>query len=128
MPPCPFCPPYGFDVRQESDLCLALPDRFPISPGHTLIIPRRHVASFFDLSPEEKLDLLAVAESVRAELDLEFEPSGYNIGLNDGAAAGQTVPHVHLHLIPRYAGDQADPRGGVRLIFPDRAKYWKDAE
>ncbi len=128
MPPCPFCPPYGFVARLESDLCLALPDRFPISPGHTLIIPRRHVASFFNLSPEEKLDLLAVAESVKAELDLEFEPSGYNIGLNDGPAAGQTVPHAHLHLIPRYAGDQADPRGGVRLIFPEMAKYWEDAE
>ena len=128
MPPCPFCPPYRFDVRQESALCFALMDAFPVSPGHTLIIPHRHVASFFDLKAEEQLDLLAVAQQMKAQLDREFAPSGYNMGLNDGPAAGQTVPHVHLHLIPRYAGDQADPRGGVRLIFPDKARYWEDSK
>lgn len=128
MPPCPFCPPYGFVLRMESALSMAMPDGFPISRGHTLIIPRRHVASYFELRPEEKLDLLAVAESMKAQLDLELAPSGYNIGLNDGPAAGQTVPHVHLHLIPRYLGDQPDPRGGVRLIFPEKARYWESTK
>lgn len=128
MPPCPFCPPYGFDLWQESALSVAFRDGFPISPGHTLIIPRRHVASFFELQIDEKIDLLSVVENMKARLDYEFAPSGYNLGVNDGSSAGQTVAHVHLHLIPRYAGDQADPRGGVRLIFPEKARYWKDSE
>ena len=67
------------------------------------------------------LELLAAA---KAALDAEFHPAGYNVGINDGAAAGQTVAHLHMHLIPRYAGDQPDPRGGVRWILPDKAKYW----
>lgn len=126
MNPCPFCPPYGFAPRHESALSLALRDAYPISPGHTLVIPRRHVASFFDLSPAERSDLLAMADQARADLEREFAPAAYNLGMNEGAAAGQTILHVHLHLIPRYVGDQPDPRGGVRLIFPDKARYWEE--
>jgi diadenosine tetraphosphate (Ap4A) HIT family hydrolase len=99
-------------------------DAFPISPGHTLVIPKRHVGSFFDLATDERLDLLALLDSAKAVIDREFKPQAYNIGINDGAAAGQTVPHLHIHLIPRHAGDCQDPRGGVRWIFPGKADYW----
>ena len=99
-------------------------DGFPISPGHTLIVPKRHVASFFDLTPEERADLLALLDAAKADLDRELSPQGYNIGINDGAAAGQTVPHLHIHLIPRFPGDREDPRGGIRWIIPEKADYW----
>jgi diadenosine tetraphosphate (Ap4A) HIT family hydrolase len=101
-------------------------DGFPISPGHTLVIPRRHVGSFFDLSAEERQALMALLDSAKQSLDAVYRPDAYNIGINDGPAAGQTVPHVHVHLIPRYEGDRDDPRGGVRWIMPDKAKYWSD--
>jgi diadenosine tetraphosphate (Ap4A) HIT family hydrolase len=99
-------------------------DAFPISPGHTLIIPKRHIGSFFDLSPDEREDLMSLVSNAKAELATEFKPDGFNIGINDGPVAGQTVPHLHIHLIPRYKGDMADPRGGVRWIIPDKADYW----
>lgn len=99
-------------------------DGFPVSPGHTLVIPRRHLASYFDLQEEERNALLALLEGAKRALDSEFQPDGYNIGINDGAAAGQTIPHLHLHLIPRYTADQADPRGGVRWVIPQKADYW----
>ena len=103
---------------------VVISDGFPISPGHTLVIPHRHVASFFELEPEEREGLLTLLDRAKAKLDYDLHPAGYNIGINDGAAAGQTVPHLHIHLIPRYDGDQKDPRGGVRWIFPDKADYW----
>ena len=95
-----------------------------MSPGHTLVIPRRHVASFFESTKEERAALLALLDAAREGLDRELRPDGYNIGVNDGAAAGQTVPHLHIHLIPRFSGDKQDPRGGVRWIIPDKADYW----
>jgi diadenosine tetraphosphate (Ap4A) HIT family hydrolase len=101
-------------------------DGYPISPGHTLVIPRRHVDSFFNLTAEEKLDLLGLLEIAKASVDAEFNPDSYNVGINDGPAAGQTVPHLHIHLIPRYTGDVPDARGGVRWIIPDRADYWSE--
>jgi len=94
--------------------------------GHTLIIPKRHVESFFDCNPDEKADILQALEEAKVALDKEFAPDGYNIGINDGETAGQTVMHLHIHLIPRYKGDSKDPRGGVRWIFPEKAKYWSD--
>jgi diadenosine tetraphosphate (Ap4A) HIT family hydrolase len=103
---------------------IVIRDGFPVSPGHTLIISKRHVGSLFDLSIEERIDLLALLDRAKATVEMEFGPDGYNVGINDGAAAGQTIPHLHVHLIPRYAGDQPDPRGGVRWIFPGKADYW----
>lgn len=103
---------------------LMIRDGFPLSPGHTLILPRRHVGSFFEVEPEERDALLALLEEAKRRLDKEFRPDSYNIGINDGLAAGQTVPHLHIHLIPRYVGDQPDPRGGVRWVIPEKAKYW----
>jgi diadenosine tetraphosphate (Ap4A) HIT family hydrolase len=111
-------------VIDSSPLGLVIRDGFPISPGHTLIIPKRHVGSFFELEADERAELLALLDKAKAVADKEFNPQGYNIGINEGAAAGQTVPHLHIHLIPRYQGDRADPRGGVRWIIPEKADYW----
>lgn len=122
--PCPFCSLPADRVVAANASGIVIRDAYPVSPGHTLIISRRHVGSLFDLTPVERVDLLALLDEARADLELSCRPDGYNIGINDGPAAGQTVPHLHLHLIPRYRGDQADPRGGVRWLFPDKADYW----
>ena len=123
--PCPFCtlPPERILARSEHGGVLR--DLYPVSPGHTLVIPWRHIGSFFDLTPEEQAGLMALVEGTKAALDAEHRPDAYNLGLNDGPAAGQTVPHCHLHLIPRYVGDRDDPRGGVRWVIPGKAKYWE---
>lgn len=107
-----------------SEHTLALPDAFPVSRGHTLLFPRRHASSLFDLPAAELADLFALLAQVRARLQHDLHPDAFTIGINDGLAAGQTVEHAHLHLIPRWRGDVADPRGGVRLLLPDRARYW----
>jgi len=121
---CLFCDLPAGRVRRSNDLCFVIRDEFPISPSHSLVIPRRHVGSFFDLTAEERLALLTALDAAKQELDTEFEPAADNIGINDGSAAGQTVPHLHVHLIPRFVGDQEDPRGGVRWIIPSKARYW----
>ncbi|MBK6594367.1 MAG: HIT family protein [Burkholderiales bacterium] len=121
---CAFCTLPLNRVIDESATAIAIRDGYPVSPGHTLLIPRRHAGSFFDLSAKERLDLLVLLDRAKLLLDEEFQPQGYNIGINDGAAAGQTVPHLHVHLIPRFEGDLPDPRGGVRWVIPDKAKYW----
>ncbi len=113
-------------IIEQTPLALAIPDKFPVSPGHTLIITRRHVGSFFETTDEERGDLLRLLDHARAQLVTEFQPDGFNIGINDGRIAGQTIPHLHIHLIPRYAGDRPDPRGGVRWVNPDKARYWED--
>jgi diadenosine tetraphosphate (Ap4A) HIT family hydrolase len=121
---CPFCTlPANRIVLENSD-GIVIDDGFPISPGHTLIIPRRHMGSFFDLSETERNSLLSLLEDAKRRLDKEFRPDGYNIGINDGSSAGQTVPHLHIHLIPRFHGDREDPRGGVRWIISEKADYW----
>ena len=122
--PCPFCNLPSERIIDQNDHGLVVRDGFPISPGHTLIIPKRHTGSFFDLTEAERSDLLLLLDKAKLDLENEFKPDGYNIGINDGPAAGQTVPHLHIHLIPRYAGDRADPRGGVRWIIPEKADYW----
>jgi len=106
-------------------LALVIRDGYPISTGHTLVIPKRHTGSWFETTPEEQSAMLNLLERAKAVLETEFKPDGYNIGINDGPTAGQTVPHLHMHLIPRYKGDQEDPRGGVRWIIPEKAKYWE---
>ena len=122
--PCPFCSLSRDRLVFESELAIAFRDGFPVSPGHTLVIPRRHVASFFDTTPQEQAAMLRLLNLARIDLDHRHHPSAYNVGINDGLAAGQTVPHVHIHLIPRYAGDREDPRGGVRWVLPNQAAYW----
>jgi diadenosine tetraphosphate (Ap4A) HIT family hydrolase len=111
-------------VLIERPLAIAARDSYPVSPGHTLIIPRRHIVTFFETTEEERLAMLRLLDEMKVRLDREHKPDGYNIGINNGAAAGQTVMHLHVHLIPRYAGDRPDPRGGVRWILPEKAAYW----
>ena len=122
---CPFCSLPPERIIDSNELALVIRDGFPVSKGHTLIIPKRHVGSWFDTSADERAALFALLDQAKLILDHEFKPDSFNIGINDGAAAGQTVPHLHIHLIPRYKGDQEDPRGGVRWIIPSKAKYWK---
>ena len=124
--PCPFCSLPDFRVIARSEYGVVIRDGFPVSAGHTLIIPKRHVGSFFALFPDERADLLKLLDTAKKETDLKFTPDGYNIGINDGSAAGQTIPHLHIHLIPRYSGHRTDPRGGVRWIIPEKADYWSN--
>ena len=120
--PCLFCTdPRGVSLQNE--LAYSARDSFAVSPGHTLVIPRRHVASFFDLTPEEVNACMELITGERKRLDEEFKPDGYNIGVNVGPAAGQSVLHVHIHVIPRYKGDVENPQGGVRHVLPKKAYY-----
>ena len=121
---CPFCNFLSERVIDCCDLTQTLRDGFPISPGHTLIIPKRHFGTYFQATSGELQAISEAINSAKILLDDEFAPDGYNIGINNGAAAGQTVFHLHVHLIPRYDGDTEDPRGGVRWIFPEKADYW----
>ena len=121
---CPFCKVESErEIIASSLLSVALSDGFPVSPGHALIIPKRHVSSFFDLSKEERQDLLNLSDSVKRILEERYPPDGYNIGINVGEAAGQSIFHVHMHLIPRYQGDVPSPRGGVRGVIPTKQNY-----
>ena len=122
---CPFCSLDSKRIILANTHAIAIYDGYPVSPGHALIIPKRHIASFFEATRVEQVALLDVLAEMQEILAKEHNPDGFNIGINLGEAAGQTVMHLHIHLIPRYAGDQPDPRGGVRWIFPDKAAYWK---
>jgi diadenosine tetraphosphate (Ap4A) HIT family hydrolase len=124
MTACPFCSITIERIVAQTERAFVIRDAFPISPGHSLIIPKRHIGSFFDTTEQEQTDILALLRSARDDLLREFNPGGFNIGINDGPIAGQTVPHLHVHLVPRFEGDVDDPRGGVRWIIPDRADYW----
>ena len=121
---CPFCSMDISRVLISNQLAIATADAFPVSEGHTLIIPRRHISSIFEATEEELAHIFKLVALTRELLNDQYQPQGLNIGINDGVPAGQTVMHLHIHLIPRYKGDQSDPRGGVRWIFPDKAKYW----
>jgi diadenosine tetraphosphate (Ap4A) HIT family hydrolase len=124
LKPCLFCSVPPEEILIAGPVAMARIDTHPVSPGHTLIIPRRHVASFFETTEEERLAMMKLLDEAKAVLDQKHKPDGYNIGINGGEAAGQTVMHLHIHLIPRYKGDKPDPRGGVRWVLPDKAAYW----
>jgi diadenosine tetraphosphate (Ap4A) HIT family hydrolase len=121
---CPFCTLTESRVRFQSEQAVAVDDAYPVSPGHTLIIPRRHVGSYFELDEMERLGINRMLDQVQRDLAAKMKPDAYTIGINDGPAAGQSIPHVHVHLIPRYRGDRDNPRGGVRWVLPDKADYW----
>jgi diadenosine tetraphosphate (Ap4A) HIT family hydrolase len=121
---CPFCNISTSRIIDADKLAFVIRDNYPASPGHTLIIPRRHVGSFFSITEQERISLMRLLNHAQSALHCEYAPAAYNIGINDGLAAGQTVPHLHIHLIPRYAGDSEDPRGGVRWVLPGKAQYW----
>jgi diadenosine tetraphosphate (Ap4A) HIT family hydrolase len=114
------------DVLAHDELFVVLRDKYPVSPGHTLIVARRAVARFHGLTQEERMRLLFWTDWTQRHLTetLTPKPDAFNFGLNDGAAAGQTKPQFHFHIIPRYTGDVPDPRGGVRYVIPSKARYW----
>ena len=109
----------------ENELAFAHYDFYPASTGHCLIIPRRHVAEYFQATAEEKAAIWSLVDEMKIIIDREYKPDGYNIGVNIGKTAGQSVPHIHIHMIPRYKGDVENPRGGVRAVIPHKQKYEK---
>lgn len=122
---CVFCSRLDRDdLLAANDLAAGFLAGYPVSPGHALIVPRRHEADFFSLAPVEQAAMMALVSPIRRHLDAEFSPSAYNLGANIGRDAGQTIPHAHLHVIPRYHGDVEEPRGGVRWVLPKTARYW----
>lgn len=110
-------------IIYEDDIWLGILDGFPVSNGHTLLIPKRHCETYFDLNERELSTLSYVIREIKVKLDEKYHPNGYNIGVNCGKDAGQTVMHCHIHIIPRYNGDMEDPRGGVRGCIPQKQKY-----
>lgn len=122
---CVFCDEFMKNKERvaESKHCVAFFDGFPVSQGHTLIISKRHATTFFDLTNEEQCDMINLLSECKKIIDAKFSPNGYNVGLNCGTAAGQTVMHVHMHLIPRYSGDVENSKGGVRGVIPNKKLY-----
>lgn len=121
MSDCPFCE--SAEPVLSNALAYARFDRYPVSPGHLLIVTRRHVADYFHASAAEQAALLDLMATARSLLEERYRPDGYNIGINVGAPAGQTIMHLHVHLIPRYLGDVENPRGGVRGVIPGKQNY-----
>jgi diadenosine tetraphosphate (Ap4A) HIT family hydrolase len=124
---CPFCviARNNGDMISKNGSFLAVYDKNPVSKGHAIIIPKRHIVSFFDLDSASMSDLLDILTNVKDEIQSRFNPDGFNIGVNDGKAAGRTINHLHIHLIPRYFGDVENPTGGVRSVIPGKADYTK---
>jgi len=125
---CPFCFPDANRIFHAGDLVLGLWDGYPVSPGHALLVPRRHVSSWFEATPAERSELAAATDIARAAILCQHKPDGFNIGINVGEAAGQTVFHLHVHVIPRYRNDVPNPRGGVRQVLPCKHAPWLTAE
>ena len=124
-PECPFCKRIRghIGLLATRRTAVALPDAFPVSPGHCLILPKRHEPDYFELTVEEQADITELLWELRELLEAEHHTRAFNVGVNVGAVAGQTVDHAHVHLIPRFEGDVADPRGGVRCVIPGGARY-----
>ncbi len=119
---CLFCQPER-EIIAENDLAIAVFDHYPVSPGHVLVVPRRHVPTIWDLGEAEYDGCFRLVRAVQPILAIRYGPDGFNIGANCGEAAGQSVWHAHIHVIPRYKGDVANPRGGVRNVIPLKADY-----
>lgn len=125
MSDCVFCPPEAGRIIVATGVAIAFWSKFEVSPGHALIIPRRHVPYWHDLLGHERAAIMGLVPDVMAQIEDAHAPDGYNLGVNIGEAAGQTVMHCHLHVIPRYKGDVEDPRGGVRNVIPAKGNYLK---
>lgn len=124
MDKCLFCEKAKTQEKLlENDTCYAVFDGFPVSPGHILIISKRHAQTFFDLTKNEQHDMIDLLNKCKLIIDEKYNPQGYNVGLNCGLVAGQSIMHVHMHLIPRYTGDVENPRGGVRGVIPAKQNY-----
>jgi ATP adenylyltransferase len=119
---CIFCSPER-EVLAESHLSLAFFDGFPVSKGHALIVPKRHVVTIWEMNDDEYVDAFGLVRTVKQLLAERLKPDGFNVGVNSGEAAGQSVWHAHIHVIPRYKGDVPAPRGGVRNIIPGKGNY-----
>lgn len=128
LSPCPFCSLEKTEILLENKLAQAFFDKFPVNAGHVLIIPKRHLSNLFEATSEELRSLWALIEEVQVVLNKRFKPDGYNIGINNGAAAEQTIFHAHIHIIPRYQGDVIDPRGGIRKIKQSLVPYAGEGE
>ncbi|MGA9575187.1 MAG: HIT family protein [Lysobacterales bacterium] len=111
----------------QNDLAFAHYDSYPVNPGHCLVITHRHIAGYFEATAEEKAAIWALVDEMKSIIDKEFKPDGYNVGVNIGETAGQSIPHLHIHMIPRYKGDMENPRGGVRGVIPHKQKYARKA-
>lgn len=121
---CPFCNlSPNVELICETATCVAFYDAYPVSPGHALIIPKRHISNYFDLTNHEREAMNVMLQYVKRKIEEHFHPDGYNIGINVNESAGQSVFHVHMHLIPRYKGDVESPKGGVRGVIPSKQKY-----
>jgi diadenosine tetraphosphate (Ap4A) HIT family hydrolase len=123
---CPLCALGRGRESIQSEHAIAFLDGFPVAEGHTLVIPRRHVASLYELAAAEQNAVWELVGQVREHLVTQLAPDGFNVGLNDGVAAGQTIMHAHVHIIPRWKGDVPDPRGGIRWMLPAKAAYWNE--
>ncbi len=113
---CPFCNPRASSILMKNDLCYAILDISPVTNGHLLIIPFRHVETYFDATREEKHRILDLVDMAKTYTEQRYSPEGYNIGVNVGEAAGQSIPHAHIHFIPRYRGDTEEIAGGIRRV------------
>ncbi|MDC0446819.1 MAG: HIT family protein [Gammaproteobacteria bacterium] len=123
---CIFCNLRDERIIYECNHTIAFIDTYPASPGHTLVVPKRHIPTYFDASEDEILAIGKAVQICKEFLDNEFNPDAYNIGINNGEAAGQSIKHLHVHIIPRYKGDVEDPKGGVRWILKNKANYWDE--
>lgn len=123
MSTSPFLERPAEDWLASNRSAFAIPDGYPVSPGHSLVVPRRRIGDWWEATEEERADLVDLVDKVKELLDNRYSPDGYNVGFNDGPAAGQTVGHFHIHIIPRYEGDVPDPRGGIRNVIPERGNY-----
>ncbi len=121
--PCIFCKIDSSRVVAQNQFAFAIEDAYPVNPGHLLVITKRHTATWWDASSDEQHAILALIDELKSKLDAKLAPHGYNVGFNAGKAAGQTVMHLHVHLIPRFEGDMDDPTGGVRHVIPERGNY-----
>ncbi|TYB32483.1 MAG: HIT family protein [Flexistipes sinusarabici] len=120
---CPFCNFEQNEIILKNKLCYARFDKYPVNQGHLLIIPFRHFDNYFDATYDEKISVLSLLEKSKKHIDEKYFPNGYNVGINIGQSAGQTVMHLHVHLIPRYDGDIDNPTGGVRGVIPNKRIY-----
>ena len=120
---CPFCAPNDDDIVVKNELCYARRDRYPVTDGHMLVIPFRHVRDLFGLTDKEWCSTFALVDTCRRMIESEHSPDGYNIGFNVGRYAGQSVMHCHCHVIPRYVGDVENPTGGIRAVIPHKRLY-----
>lgn len=120
---CPFCSNTD-QIQHSNDSAIVIFDKYPVTKYHSLIIPKRHVTSFFDLDTKEQMDCITLANQVKSQLcNIDETISGFNLGINDGYDAGQTISHCHMHLIPRRKNDVNEPQGGIRNIIPEKGKY-----